>query len=80
MRIGRGGMADKVFGAIRWAVLAPGFEGQGVKIFLLSAGEVILSGVTLVWLSTDCTAAGGKPNAMHARHGFLIGFACRFVM
>lgn len=43
-------------------------KGRGVKIFLLSADEVILSGVTLVWLSTDCTAAGGKPNAMHARH------------
>jgi len=69
-RIGRCGIAGEAFGAIRWAVLAPGLEGQGrgVKIFLLSAGEVILSGVTLVWLSTDCTAAGGKPNAMHARH------------
>ena len=62
-------MAGEAFGAIFRAVLVPGFEGQGgVKIFLLSAGEVILSGVTLVWLSTDCTAAGGKPNAMHARH------------
>ena len=66
----REGMAGEACGVIRRTVLAPGFQGQGrgVKIFLLSADEVILSGVTLVWLSTDCTAAGGKPNAMHARH------------
>lgn len=66
----REGMAGEACGVIRRAVLAPGFQGQGrgVKIFLLSGDEVILSGVTLVWLSTDCTAASGKPNAMHARH------------
>lgn len=63
-------MAGEACGVIRRAVLAPGFQGQGrgAKDFLLSACEVILSGVTLVWLSTDCAAAGGKPNAMHARH------------